>query len=192
MMNKLGILPRPEFLPVYFVALLCLCGCNSASFRGLSFWKLTGDETAIIEETMSDSEFSLLTGWHESYVSAKLSAVGRSQPILVGFTGSDWCVPCKRLKKDVFDAEEFMTWAAENVVLLELDYPKKKKQSRETKEQNETLKRRYQISKYPTILLLDSEGEVLGEINTAKHATPAAFIENVNSILGDKAGRLGN
>lgn len=185
MMNKLGILPRPEFLPVFLVALLCLCGCNSASLRGLSFWKLTGDEVAIIKGTMSDTECSSLTGWHESYVAAQLSAVGRSQPILVGFTGSDWCVPCKRLKRNVLDAEEFMTWAGENVVLLELDYPKKSKQSKESKEQNETLKQRYQISKYPTILLLDSGGEVLGEINTAKHVTPAAFIENVNSILGD-------
>ena len=90
---------------------------------------------------------------------------------MAGFTGSDWCVPCKRLKRNVLDAEEFKNWAAANVVLLELDYPKQSKQSKqskESKEQNETLKQRYQISKYPTILLLDSEGEVLGEVDSAK------------------------
>ena len=185
MMNKLGILPRPEFLPVYFVALLCLCGCNSASLRSLSFMKLAGDEGAIIEDSISDSESPSLTVWHESYVAAQLSAVEGGKPILAGFTGSDWCVPCKRLKRNVLDAEEFKNWAAANVVLLELDYPKQSKQSKESKEQNETLKQRYQISKYPTILLLDSEGEVLGEVDSAKHATPTAFIENAKAILKD-------
>jgi thioredoxin-related protein len=76
-----------------------------------------------------------------------------------------------------------MKWAGGNVVLLELDYPKHAKPSAEIKKQNEALKQRFQISKYPTILLIDQDGEMLGEVDYAKHATPAAFIERAESIL---------
>ncbi|MDB4460496.1 thioredoxin family protein, partial [bacterium] len=118
------------------------------------------------------------------YEEAQLSAIEQGKPILAGFTGSDWCRPCKQLKTDVLDSEEFVTWAGGKVVLLELDYPKRTKQSAESKEQNEDLKQRYQISKYPTILLLDQDGEVLGEIDVANN-TATAFIENAESILSN-------
>ena len=76
-----------------------------------------------------------------------------------------------------------MKWAGGNVVLLELDYPQHTKPSAQIKKQNEALKQRYQISKYPTILLIDQDGERLGEIEYEKDETPATFIEKAESIL---------
>ncbi|MDA7902698.1 thioredoxin family protein [Mariniblastus sp.] len=184
MTKKVGIVLGPGFLSVYLLAFMCLAGCNSASLRSLSIWKSTGDGVATIEETISDSEYFPSPIWHESYEEAQLSAIEQGKPILAGFTGSDWCRPCKQLKTDVLDSEEFVTWAGGKVVLLELDYPKRTKQSAESKEQNEDLKQRYQISKYPTILLLDQDGEVLGEIDVANN-TATAFIENAESILSN-------
>ena len=70
------------------------------------------------------------------------------------------------------------------MVLLELDYPKATKQAAEQKEQNEALKKRYQISKYPTLLLLGQDGEVLGELETAQ-ATPGLLIERAEVILAN-------
>lgn len=183
MTNKLGAAASQVFWAVLLSALTCLAGCSSASLRSLSVWKSSGDKVATIEETISDSKYSSLTIWHDSYEEAQLSAADFGKPILAGFTGSDWCAPCKRLKRIILDSDEFMKWAGGNVVLLELDYPKHTKPSAQIKKQNEALKQRFQISKYPTILLIDQDGEMLGEIDYAKHATPAAFIEQAESIL---------
>ena len=184
MTNRFGNAPRLEFLSVYLLAVMCLTGCNSASLRSLAVWKSTGDGVATIEETISDSDYVPLAIWHESYETAQRIAAEQGAAVLVGFTGSDWCRPCKRLKRNVLDSDEFMTWTEGKVILLELDYPKVTKQSAEIKEQNEALKQRYQISQYPTILLLDQNGEVLGQIAAEKDETPAAFIKKAESILG--------
>ncbi len=65
--------------------------------------------------------------WLDSYEEAAKISKETNKPILANFTGSDWCRWCKVLDKEVFRTDEFKTWASENVVLLELDFPKKKK-----------------------------------------------------------------
>ena len=59
-----------------------------------------------------------------NYAEAKLAAAALDRPILMDFTGSDWCVFCKKLHREVFDTPEFLAWAQKKVVLLELDYPR--------------------------------------------------------------------
>ena len=58
------------------------------------------------------------------------------KPLLLFFTGSDWCGWCIRLQKEVLKTPEFAKWAKENVVLVELDYPRRTPQSAEIKKQN--------------------------------------------------------
>ena len=91
---------------------------------------------------------------------AKSKATGK--PILADFTGSDWCGWCIKLKKEVFSTPKFSEWAKKNVILLELDYPRRKPQSNLIKSQNASLAEKYGISGYPTILFLDSKGKVIG------------------------------
>ncbi len=79
------------------------------------------------------------------------------KPILANFTGSDWCGWCIRLKNEVFKTETFKSWANENVVLLELDYPRKKQLSDDLKAQNASLQQAFRISGYPTIWVFDLE-----------------------------------
>lgn len=184
MTNRLAILTRTKLFPLCLLGIVVLAGCNTTSLRSLSIWKSGEDGVASIEETISDSNFVPLAIWHDSFEAAQGIAVENGKPILAGFTGSDWCRPCKRLKNDVLDTDEFMDWAGRHVVLLELDYPKATKQAAEQKEQNEALKKRYQISKYPTLLLLGQDGEVLGELETAQ-ATPGLLIERAEVILAN-------
>jgi|AOAMet1_07_M0_10_2_1038527.scaffolds.fasta_scaffold33642_1 protein disulfide-isomerase len=182
MTNRLSTVSFSGILPLVLLGFVCLAGCNSASLRSLSIWKST--DVATIEETISDSDYAPLTIWHESYETAQGIAAEKDMPIMVGFTGSDWCRPCKRLKKNVLDSDEFMAWAGDNAVLLELDYPQDTEQSADIKAQNEVMKTRYQISQYPTMLLTNPDGEVLGKIDL-KDVTPTSFIERAESILAN-------
>ncbi|MEZ4979168.1 MAG: thioredoxin family protein [Chitinophagales bacterium] len=79
------------------------------------------------------------------------------KPIMANFTGSDWCGWCIRLKNEVFSKKEFSEWAKENVVLLELDFPRSKVLPDELKQQNGSLQQFFGVSGYPTIWLFNME-----------------------------------
>ncbi len=121
-------------------------------------------------------------GWLTNYEEATKLAAETNRPILADFTGSDWCIWCKRLDAEVFRTRQFKKWASENVVLLELDYPSNKPQSAELKKQNKALKNKYKIRGFPTILLLNAKGEVLGKTGYGKGG-PAPWIANVKKMI---------
>lgn len=117
-----------------------------------------------------NESYSTSTKWFESYENAHRESLRTGKPILAAFTGSDWCGPCISLKKRVFDSPEFQTWSNENVILLELDFPKKTNQDPKLKSQNTELARKHNISGYPTVLFLDADGESIGKLG---HSTDA-------------------
>ena len=90
-------------------------------------------------------------GWlvklDEAYAQSKKSG----KPILANFTGSDWCVWCKRLTADVFSKPEFKKWADKNVILLELDFPRRKQLPEDIRQQNFNLQQGFNVRGYPTI-----------------------------------------
>ena len=100
--------------------------------------------------------------WLESYDEAVELSKQSGKPILADFTGSNWCGYCVKLKNEVFDTPQFKAWAAENVVLLELDYPKPNLQADWIKQQNHMLLKRYKIDSYPSVLILNPDGSVIG------------------------------
>lgn len=94
-------------------------------------------------------------GWlidvNEAYKQSKKKKV----PILANFTGSDWCGWCKRLKSVALDKPEFKEWAKKNVVLLELDFPRRKKLPDNIKKQNRELQQVFGVRGYPTIWIFN-------------------------------------
>ena len=101
-------------------------------------------------------------GWLTNIDDAKKIAKTHKKLILLEFTGSDWCPPCKALKKNVFDKQAFKDYAKENLVLVELDFPRDR--SKITKEQyayNRTQAKEYGIRGYPTVFVLDANGKEL-------------------------------
>ena len=102
-------------------------------------------------------------GWLTSYNDAVAQSKASGKPILMDFTGSDWCGWCKKLKAEVFETNEFKQWAGSNVVLLELDFPRRTAQSPAIKKQNEELAQKFGVSGYPTIIFATSAGKVLGQ-----------------------------
>lgn len=101
------------------------------------------------------------TATHEGWLVKVDEAYALSQktgkPILANFTGSDWCGWCKRLSAAVFDKPAFKNWANDNVVLLELDFPRRKKLPDEIRAQNQSLQQAFQVRGYPTIWVFNLE-----------------------------------
>jgi thioredoxin-related protein len=114
--------------------------------------------------TLAFSSLPLLASddtWLTSLPKAMEQAKTEKKMVLLDFTGSDWCPPCKNLHKTVLTSEEFSKFAKDNLVLVELDFPKSKPQSDELKAANKELSKKYGIRGYPTIIVLDAEGKEL-------------------------------
>lgn len=97
-----------------------------------------------------------IKGWNNNAeeVFAK-SKANNNSPVLMNFTGSDWCGWCVKLKREVFDTPKFKAWVKEkNIELLEVDFPKKITQSEKLKSQNASLAKEIGIRGYPTIVII--------------------------------------
>ena len=125
--------------------------------------------------------------WLESYVQAVSLAKAEQRPILIDFTGSDWCGWCIRLDEEVFSKSQFRDWAKENVVLLKLDFPQTQPQSMELVEQNQGLAQKYGIQGFPTILFINESGQVLGNSGYLQGG-PGAWIEDAKQKIGSGLG----
>ncbi|WP_310554378.1 thioredoxin fold domain-containing protein [Flavobacterium sp.] len=95
----------------------------------------------------TEGEIVWLTNLEEAQKISKKT----KKPILANFTGSDWCGWCHKLSAEVFNTPEFKVWSDKNVVLLELDYPKRKEQTDAIKQQNAGLQQAFQVQGFPTI-----------------------------------------
>ena len=115
---------------------------------------------------LATSVSSFAGDWQTNYAQALETAKSQNKRVLLDFTGSDWCGPCIELKKRVFSKPEFRAYADKNLVLVEIDYPQRKKQSAELKQQNEKLSRQYGIEEkgFPTVVLLDPSGKIVREL----------------------------
>ena len=125
---------------------------------------------------------ALAAGWEDDYTKAFEAAKTANKPVLLDFTGSDWCGWCIKLKKEVFDTREFKDWAKDKVVLAEVDFPQGKPQSDRIKKQNDELQKKYGIEGYPTIILTDKDGNVLGKLGYMPGG-PKAWTAKADEIL---------
>lgn len=97
--------------------------------------------------------------WFTDLAKAQAKATAEKKLVLIDFTGSDWCPPCKNLHKTVLTSEEFTKFAKENLVLVDIDFPNSKPQSAELKAANKELAKKFGITGYPTIIVLDATGK---------------------------------
>ena len=114
------------------------------------------------------------------------------KPMLMFFTGSDWCGWCIRLQKEVLKTPEFAAWAKENVVLVELDFPRKSNQTLEIKKQNMELQQLFAVRGYPTVWFANvtkKDGklnfEQLGSTGYVAGG-PSAWLAGADKILANK------
>src|SRR5688572_21634910 len=101
--------------------------------------------------------------WLTDLAKAQEKAKAEKKMVLVDFTGSDWCPPCKALHKNVLTSEEFKNFAKDNLVLVEIDFPRNKPQTPEQKSSNKELAKKYKVEGYPTVIVFDSAGKQLSK-----------------------------
>ena len=92
--------------------------------------------------------------WHTDLSKAVSISINEKKPIMLFFTGSDWCGWCMRLKKEVFNHEKFKIWSDDKIILVELDFPRRKKLEPNILNQNRELARIFGVSGYPTCWLV--------------------------------------
>ncbi len=127
--------------------------------------------------------------WTSNVMEAVDKSVSEQKPMLLFFTGSDWCGWCKKLQAEVFERPEFAEWAAKNVILVELDFPRRSALSPEIQQQNNELQQMFGVRGYPTIWLVNPSKEQ-NNVNFAKLGStgyvaggPASWIASANQIL---------
>ena len=128
--------------------------------------------------------------WYTDLNEASKISAKTNKPLMLFFTGSDWCGWCVRLQKEVFLTKEFTKWANESVILLDVDFPKdKSKQSSELQNQNNLLARQYEVRGYPTVHFVIVSGSA-GNYNYTKLGEsgymaggPSVWTSNANTFL---------
>jgi protein disulfide-isomerase len=129
--------------------------------------------------------------WHTDLNKATEIARQEQKPLFLFFTGSDWCGWCIRLQNEVFKKPEFVTWAKEKVVLVELDFPRRTPQSDEIKLQNNQMQQLFAVQGYPTVWFAKptiKDGKTnFEQIGKSGYLAggPSAWLTNANQILAN-------
>ena len=131
--------------------------------------------------------------WHTDMSKVTDVSIKENKPMFLFFTGSDWCGWCIRLQKEVFKTPEFIKWAKENVVLVELDFPRKNEQTDAVKMQNAQLQQQLQVRGYPSVWFVSAAKTAEAKVNlTALGSTgyvaggPKVWIDGANQIIQNK------
>jgi len=131
--------------------------------------------------------------WHTDMSKATDISIKENKPMFLFFTGSDWCGWCIRLQKEVFKTPEFVKWAKDNVVLVELDFPRKNNQSDVVKQQNAQLQQQLQVIGYPTVWFVSATKTADAKVNLNALGSsgyvaggPKVWIDGANQIIQKK------
>lgn len=165
-------------LIVVLVMMVAVLGCTPAP-------KENAPADQQIENTATDTVDAYAPGsWTENWDLAIAASKELERPILVNFTGSDWCSWCIRLANEVFTKEEFIDYAAKNLVLLKLDYPRKMEQSASLKKQNDELLRQFGVQGFPTIILVNQEAKEIARTGYQQGGV-VKYIEHLQELLSN-------
>ena len=123
--------------------------------------------------------------WEPNFEHAKKLAKEKNELILLNFSGSDWCVPCIGLRKELLESEVFAEFSSKNLILVNADFPRRKKNevSSEQNKRNEALAEQYNKNGvFPLTLLLNSEGKVLKTWEGKPKVSVEKWIEEIQII----------
>ena len=160
---------------------------------GYYYSQQTSNQEETIEMTVGTDDNTgeykaSIPGWTVGIDKVFAESERTGKPIMANFTGSDWCTWCHRLRASVFDTEEFKTWAAENVVLYEVDFPNRSAVPEKIKQENAHLQQQLQVRGFPTVWIIDAKKmdgkfnlKALGSLSYDASAT--SFIKKADKIL---------
>ena len=123
--------------------------------------------------------------WITDLNKGEKEAAVNNKMIILNFSGSDWCGPCIRLKKEIFSSDAFVNYATEKLVLVNADFPRYKKNAlaKEQVKENEALAEKYNPEgRFPFTVLLDSKGKVVKQWDGLPDETPEKFVDEIKSF----------
>ena len=145
------------------VVFLCVFygSAQETGFEAREDW----EEDVVVEE-VEVLEDKIAVNWENTFKEAVVKAKETHKPILIYFTGSDWCGPCKRIDENLFHTEKFVKFSEENLVLYTADFPRNTDLvSEENKKMNKQLSKKYNQESFPTMIIVDERGYVLARRN---------------------------
>ena len=135
--------------------------------------------------------FSANVTWSGDFDAAKMQAAQQHKLILVNFSGSDWCGPCIRLRKEILESATFENYATDHLLLVRADFPRQKKNqlSKEQVKLNEALADKYNPEgRFPYTLLVDETGKVLFQWDGFPNESPDQFVSQIDQIVLARKG----
>jgi thioredoxin-related protein len=123
--------------------------------------------------------------WLGDFNEATTEAAKTHKLILINFSGSDWCGPCIRERKEILENATFENYAADHLILVRADFPREKKNqlSKEQAQRNDALADKYNPDgKFPYTLLVDEHGKILKAWDGFPDVSPETFVEQIASF----------
>jgi thiol:disulfide interchange protein len=120
--------------------------------------------------------------WLTNFAEAQKTAQTTNHPILLDFTGSDWCPWCIKQDKEIYESDQFAAFASQNLILVKLDFPQSHPQPPEEAKQNDALQKKYQVEGFPTTIVLSPQGSVLGRFEGFQESS-SVFIPKLSALL---------
>jgi len=131
-------------------------------------------------------------GWVQSLEEAVAQSQNTGKPVMLVFSGSDWCSYCQLLEHEVFRTPEFESWSSDRVIKVMIDFPQHQSQSAEVVQRNQQLKQHYSeyLKGYPTVLMIEpTTGSVIGRTGYVAGG-PQPWISKAESILPQPAHHM--
>jgi thioredoxin-related protein len=154
--------------------------CNCIEDAGVKTPRLFFVAAAVllVFASLTRAESDWLRDWNKAQEEAKAN----HKLLFLNFTGSDWCGWCIKFDKDVLSQPQFKNFAHDNLVLVELDFPRRKSQPTEEKKQNVQLAQQYEVLGFPTIVVLNSNGQKVWQFDGYFPGGPEAFIAQLQKL----------
>jgi len=147
------------------------------------FWACSSTSAETNENV---TKFSDEHGWLLDYPTALNAAKEQNKHVLLLFTGSDWCRPCKWLESDVFNSDQFKSYAKDNLVLVKADFPRRRgnELSPEQTRKNRELSNQFGIRSFPTVYLLDSSGKKIKVFKGYGRSGVDSYLGKIKAAIG--------
>ncbi len=145
---------------------------------------LLGTSSASAANTNSSAETSVVSeiNWMTDFQAATALAKKESKPMFLFFTGSDWCPWCIKMNAQILSTPEFQQALSQKMIFVEVDFPRQSKLDKATKEQNDKLSKSFGIQGFPTVVLLDSNGQRIEKLGF-QAGGGAKYAQKVLSII---------
>ncbi|MDG1213736.1 MAG: thioredoxin family protein [Flavobacteriaceae bacterium] len=134
------------------------------------------------------AQFSVAQDWASSWSHATDSATSLNKPILLVFSGSDWCAPCIKLDRDIWTTAVFQSYAKKNLILYKADFPRRKANQlpEPLASENKELAAQYNTKGYfPLVVLLSPKKDILGQ-TAYLNISPEAYIEKLQDMAANE------